>query len=214
MRIENKMEKSKNIFIKIDEFIFHKLDLFKSEGSFQKINEILSGFDEEQQKIFAQVLTFTVLLVPYFFVASLWWGNHSSKKRVDVKNQILEQISTLNGSRDLLSNVSSSYLAPMAITGQEDLDNKIRNIMSSTGIDQSKVNVINFSQISTTSTVAKIEAVLSFKHFGTQDFSQFMKSLVETERFKILRINLVKNKATNLLQGEVSLMHLGKNSAF
>ena len=56
--------------------------------------------------------------------------------------------------------------------------------------------------------------MLSFQNFGTQDFSNFMKALVENERFKVMRINLTKDKASNLLKGEVSLMHLGKNSSF
>lgn len=208
------MDKSKNVFIKIDEFIFQKLDLFKMDGSFQKINELLSALDEEQKKVFAQVVTFSLFLIPYIFVMVLWWGNHSTKNRIGVKTQILEQVSLLTNNRDALVNVSSNYVSPNAIFGQEDLDNKIRNIISTANIDQDKVSVLNFNQVSTTSTIAKIEAVLSFKNFGTQDFSNFMRSLVETERFKILRINLVKNKATNLLQGEVSLMHLGKNAAF
>lgn len=208
------MEKSKNVFIKIDEFIFQQLDLFKAEGSFQKIHELITTLEEDQQKIFAQVLTFSLLLVPYVFVVNLWWGNHNMKKNAEIKNQILEQVSILNANRDALANVSSNYLAPVAILGQEDLDNKIRNIMSIANIEQNKVSILNFTQVSTTSTLAKVEAVLSFKNFGTENFSNFMRSLVETEKFKVLRINLVKNKTSNLLEGEVSLMHLGKNSAF
>ena len=88
------MEKTKNIFIKINDFIFKKIDLFKSDGSFQKLNDILGGLEEEQQKLFAQLLTFFFLLLPFVFVATLWWGNHKAKKNIDIKNQILEQIST------------------------------------------------------------------------------------------------------------------------
>lgn len=208
------MDKAKNIFIKIDEFIFQKIDLLRTDGSFQKVNEILGNLDEDQQKIYAQVLTFSLLIFPFIFVAILWWGNHSFKKRIEVKNQILEQISVLNGNHDALVNVSSNYLAPTAIGGQEDLDNKIRNIISSANIEQNKVNVLNFNQVSSTSNLSKVEAVLGFKNFGTQDFSNFMKALVEVEKFKVMRINLTKDKTSNLLQGEVSLLHLGKNSAF
>jgi hypothetical protein len=207
------MEKSKNIFIKIDEFIFQKLDFFKTDSSFQKINELLNSVDEEQQKIFAQLLTFTLIIIPYLFVLTLWWGNHKARVNLEVKSQILEQISTLNGNRDALANVSSTYLAPIAILGQEDLDNKIRNLMSANNIEQTKVHVLNFTQVSTTSSIAKIETTLSFQNFGTQDFSNFMRTLVEQEKFKVLRISLSKNKTTNLLNGEVSLMHLGKSSA-
>jgi hypothetical protein len=206
------MDKSKNIFIKIDEFIFQKIDLLKADGSFQKINDLLSGLEEDQQKIFAQVLTFTMLVIPFLFVATLWWGNHKLKKNMEIKNQILEQVATLTGNKDTLTSVSSTYVAPTAIMGQEDLDNKIRNLMSASSIDQNKVHVLNFSQLSTTSNIAKIEALLSFQNFGTQDFSNFMRALVEQEKFKVMRISLTKDKTTSLLRGEISLMHLGKSS--
>lgn len=206
------MEDNKNIFIKIDEFIFQKLDLLRADGSFQKINELITTLDENQQKIVAQVLTFSLILIPYMVVATLWWGNHFSKKRLEVKNQILEQISMLNGNKGSLMQVSSTYLAPTPIQSQEDLDNKIRNLMSSVNIDQKKISVHNFSQLSTSSAVAKVEASISFKEFGTQDFSSFMSTLVEKERFKITRISMTKNNTTSLLSGEISLIHLGKTA--
>ncbi len=208
------MEKTKNIFIKIDEFIFQKIDLFKTDGSFHKINELLIGLEEDQQKIFAQVLTFTLLIIPFLFVMTLWWGNHKTKANLEVKNQILDQIAFLNGNKGTLTSVSANYISPVPILGQEDLDNKIRNIMSASSIDQSKVRILNFNQLSTSNSIAKIEASLSFQNFGTQDFSNFMRALVEQEKFKVMRINLTKNKTSNLLQGEVSLMHLGKSSSF
>lgn len=207
------MEKSKNIFIKVDEFIFQKLDIFKTDASFQKMNDLLTSLDEKQQKIIAQIFTFTLILIPYIFVLTLWWGNHKSRVDLEVKTQILEQISILNGNRETKNLVSSAYLASETIQGQEDLDNKIRNLMSASTIDQSKVHVLNFTQVSTTSSLSKIEATLSFQSFGTQDFSNFMRSLIEQEKFKIFRISLQKDQTSNLLNGEMSLMHLGKNSS-
>lgn len=208
------MDKTKNFFIRIDEFIFQKIDLLKNDGSFQKINEYLSGLEEEQQKIFAQLLTFTLLILPYIFVATLWWGNHKAKKNIEVKNQILEQIATLNGNRDTLTTVSATYVSPTPINGREDLDQKIVNMVSTSGIDQSKVQVQNFNQISTSNNISKIEAQISFRNFGTQDFSSFMRALVEQEKFKVMRIDLVKDKTSSLLQGQVTLLHLGKSAAF
>lgn len=208
------MDKSKNIFIKVDEFIFQKIDQLKTDGSFQKVNEVLNGLEEDQQKLFAQLLTFTFLVIPFLFVMILWWGNHKAKMNIEIKNQILEQIATLNGNKDALINVSSTYVSPTPIMGQEDLDNKIRNLMSSASIDQSKVHVVNFNQVSSSSTISKIEAVLNFQNFGTTDFSNFMRALVEQEKFKVMQINLTKNSTSNLLQGDVTLMHLGKSSSF
>lgn len=208
------MEKKKNIFIKIDEFIFLKLDYLKTDSNFQKFNEILSGFEEKQQKLFAQILTFSLILIPYLFVVTLWWGNHKAKNNLAIKNQILEQISILNGNRETKAFISSTYLSPVAILGKDDLENKIRNLMSASNIEQTKVRVINFTQLSSSSSISKVEATLSFQNFGTVDFSNFMHALAEKDKFKVIRIKLAKNKTSGLLAGDVTVIHLGKNSPF
>lgn len=206
------MEKSNNIFIKIDEFVFQKLDQIKAEGAFQKFNDILSALDENQQKTIAQFTTFTFLIIPYLFVAFFWWGNIQTKKSLETKKQILEQIALFDGNKQALNNVSSNYLSPSAIPDQNSLDNKIRNLLSQNSIDQQKVNINNFNQTSTTSNVLKIEAELSFKNFGTTDFSNFIRGLIENERFKITKVDLNKNKENDLLEGTISLMHMGQNA--
>ena len=204
------MEKN-NFFIKIDEFIFQKLDLLKSEGISQKFNDVVSGLDEDQQKIVAQVTTFTFILLPFIFVIILWWGNSTTKKSIADKKQIIEQIALFDGNKSTLNNVSANYLAPAAIASQNEMDNKLRNIMSNNSIDQSKVVITNFHQTSTSSSVGKIEAEITFKDFGTNDFSNFMKGLIEIERFKVLRVDLTKNKESSLLKGSITLMHMGQS---
>ncbi len=205
------MEKTKSVFIKIDEFIFQKLDLLKAEGLFQKAQDLMSNLDEAQQKLAAQLTTFFLLLFPFFVVLGFWLTNHQAKKAIEVKKQIIEQIALFDGNKTTLSNVSGNYLSQNVIQGQDDLDNRIRNIASSSQIDQGKVSVTNFSQTSSSASVSKIEADITFTGFGTSDFSNFMRGMVESEKFKVQKINLTKNSETNLLEGIVSVLHLGQN---
>lgn len=205
------MEKSKSLFIKIDEFIFQKLDLLKAEGLFQKAQDLMTNLDESQQKLAAQLTTFLMLLLPFFIVLGFWITNSQSKKAIEVKKQIIEQIALFDGNKTTLSNVSGNYLSQNSIQGQDDLDNRIRNIASSSQIDQQKVSITNFSQTSSSASVSKIEAVIAFYGFGTSDFSNLMRGMVESERFKVEKINLTKNTKTNLLEGSVSVIHLGVN---
>lgn len=205
------MDKAKSIFIKIDEFIFQKLDLLKAEGLFQKGQDLIANLDEDQQKVAAQVAAFTFILFPFLIVAGLWLGNHKTKKNLEIKKQIIEQIALYDGNKTTLNNVSGNYLSPGPISGQDDLDNKIRNVAASSGIDQQKISVVNFVQAGQSSNVTKIEADLSFRGFGTSDFSNFMRGLVESERFKISKVSLTKNNETNLLEGVISVLHLGQS---
>lgn len=205
------MEHAKSFFIKIDEFIFQKLDLLRAEGMFQKGQDLLSNLEEAQQKTVAQVAAFFFLLFPFFIVLFLWWGNSQAKKGIETKKQIIEQIALYDGNRTTLNNVSGNYLSSSAINGQEDMDNKVRNIASSFTIDQQKITIQNFNQTSSSATIAKAEADISFTGFGTTDFSNFMRGLVENEKFKIQKVNLTKNTATQLLEGSISVLHMGQN---
>jgi hypothetical protein len=207
------MSKPNNIFIKIDEFIFQKLDLLKTEGVFQKFNDMIAGLDEAQQKLVAQLTTFFFILAPFFVALFLWWGNTQTKKGLEIKKQIIEQIAFFDGNQTALNNISANYLSPTAIMTENDLDSKLKNIMASYSIDSQKVSISGFTQASTTSTISKIEAIVSFRGFGTSDFANFVRGLTEAERFKILKVDLVKNKESSLLQGSIALMHMGQNSS-
>jgi hypothetical protein len=204
------MEKQ-SFFIKIDEIIFQKLDLLKSEGISQKFNDAISGLEEDQQKIIAQVTTFTFIILPFIFVIVLWWGNLQTRKSIADKKQIIEQIAIFDANKNALNNISANYLAPIAISSQNEMDNKLRNILSTNSIDQNKVQITSFHPTSTSSSIGKIEAEVTFNEFGTNDFSNFMRGLIETERFKVLKIDLTKNKESNLLKGSITLMHMGQS---
>lgn len=207
------MEKAKSLFIKMDEFIFQKLDLLKAEGIFQKTQDLIANLDENQQKVAAQVAAFAFLFVPYLVVLGLWWGNSVTKKNLEVKKQIIEQIALYDGNKNTLSSVSQNYLSPYPISGQDDLDNKIRNIAAGSSIDQQKVSVTNFNQMGQSSSISKIEADIAFNGFGTADFSSFMRGLVENEKLKIVRVTLTKNTETQLLDGTLSVIHMGQAPA-
>jgi len=200
------------MFKKIDQFIFVKLDLFKNDNSFQKFNDLNSALNEEQQKVIAQVFVFGIALMPYIVSAFFFFGNYKIRKNIELKNQILEQISLLNANHNSLNNTSNQYASTAAYTSKEELDNKIRNLFSSRGIDQNKVSITDFNQINSSSTVSRIETTIHFENFGTQDFSNFLNTLMDAEKFKVQKISLLKNVTNNLLQGDLTLVHIGRNT--
>ena len=205
------MNIKKSPFIKIDEFIFQKIDFLKSEGFFLKFNDVLANLNEEQQKLTAQLTTFFCLLVPFTFAAFLWYGNFQTKKYITIKKQIIDQIALLEGHKNTLNNISANYLSPSSIISQDDLDNRIKNLLANYSIDSTKVNISSFTQSSSSSRVSRIEAEVLFKDFGTLDFSNFLKGLIENEKFKITKVELDKNIESKLLQGRISVIHLGQN---
>lgn len=206
------MGRARHFFIKIDQFIFARLDQLKNEASFQKLNELLLNLNDEQQKLFAQLLVFTLILIPYLFSITMWWSNSVIKKRIETKNQIIEQIAYLSGNKDTLNNISSRYLSTSAMLNKEDLENRIVNIASRHQIGANKLEVQNFNVLGSTSSMSKIEAKINFHDFGTNDFSNFTREIIDIERFKIVAIDLKKNNESNLLQGTYEIRHIGRNN--
>jgi hypothetical protein len=208
------MGSARNFFIKIDQFIFAKLDQLKNESSFQKINDLMLNLNDEQQKILTQIIVFSIIIIPYLFISVFWWSNHKIKQTIENKNQIIEQIAYLNGNKDALNNVSVKYLAGNAINSQDEIRSKLVNIASRYQINSGKVTVESYNILSSTSTITKIESSISFHDFGTQDFSNFMREIVEVEKFKITNIDIHRNNETNLLQGKIDIRHVGRNNSF
>lgn len=208
------MGNARNFFLKIDQFIFNKIDQLKNDSGLLKLNDLLLNLSDEQQRIFIQVLVFSFILIPYLFLTIFWWSNSSIKSRLDFKNQIIDQISLLNGNRDTLSNVTNSYLSTNGINSRDEIEGKLVNIASRYNINSNKVRLLDFSPVSTSSTVTKIEAKVKFSDFGTQDFSNFMRELVEVEKFKIYKIDLNKNIDNSLLEGTLEIRHMGRTGLY
>lgn len=206
------MKSLMKLFKKIDQFIFLKLDLFRNDSSFQKFNDLKANFNEEQQNTISQVLVFAVIFIPFIITGIISFGNYRIRKNIELKNQILEQISILNSNHETLNNTSNQYVSSTAYTSREDLDNKIRNLFSEKGLDQNKFSITDFTQLSSSSTVSKVETTIHFENFGTQDFSNFLNTMVDVEKFKVEKVTLLKNKTNNLLQGDLTLVHIGRNA--
>jgi len=200
------------LFKKLDQFIFLKLDLLKNENGLQQFNDLKANLNEQQQNTIAQVIVFSIIIFPFLISSFLWYGNSQLKKNIELKKQILEQISVLTNNRDSLNNTSNLYVSSGAFTSKEDIDNKVRNLFSAKGIDQSKVTILDFNLISSNSAISKIETNIHFENFGTQDFSNFLNTMIDAQKFKVQKISLTKNKDNELLQGDVTLMHIGRNN--
>lgn len=204
------MKKTKNFFIKIDQYIFNLIDQAKNDPSLSRIFELLQSLNDDEQKIVSQIIIFTCIIIPYLFVVYFWISNGNLRKQNDLKAQILEQMSYLNGNKDTLLSASGMVLTTPALASQGDLENHIVNIASKYQINPTHVKVQSFNPINSSSNYGKIEAEIEFNNFGTNDFSNFMREIIDNEKFKIAAIDLVKNAENELLNGHLRIKHIGR----
>lgn len=201
-----------SVFKKIDSFLFKQIDHLRSDPNLSRLGDTLSSLSEQESKIIQQLFTFGVLLFPFLIAGMLFYGNIQTKKSLALKKQAIEEFDMLSSNRDSLLATGPQFLSASSLSDQSDLENRVRNILSSNNIDQGKVSITNFDIALTSSTFTKSQSVIQFNRFGTMDFSNFLKNLVEIEKFKINRIKMTKDMETELLLGEIGLIHLGRNT--
>lgn len=201
-----------SIFKKIDTFIFKQIDNAKSDANFSKLVDSFSSLSEQETRYIQQFLAFGFIIFPYLIIAFLYWGNIQNQKLINLKKQVLDEFEILSSNRSNLLAQGPSLLAPSSLSGQSDLENRVRNVLSSNSIDQNKVSVTSFDVGMTSSTFTKSTSIIQFNKFGTQDFNKLLRNLIDMEKFKISKLKLKKDIETELLLGEIELLHLGRNA--
>lgn len=202
-----------SFFKKIDTAIFKQLDQLKNDPNFNKISDTFTTLSEQESRAIQQIMAFGAILAPFLIAGFLFWGNYQTKKTLNLKKQVLEEFEVLNSNRSNLLAQGPSLLAPTSLQGQSDLENRVRNVLSSNSIEQSKVSVVSFDVGLSSSTFTKSTSLIQFNKFGTQDFNLLLRNLIEMEKFKVSRVKMKKDSETDLLLGEIELLHLGRNSS-
>lgn len=205
------MGQKKPIFRQIDEFVFQKVDLIKNDSSFQQLLESFTSLSEKEQQIVAQSLAIGVIVIPYLFVLYLAWSNYSIRQRITAKNQIIEQASLFESNQNALNDIGPETVSDYGLQSASDLQGKLAQLGSPV-VEASKISVRNFNILNSTHYFQKVEGTVHFEKFGTQDFSHFMTGLTDREKFKIGKIDLKTNKETRLLEGDIQVIHVGRNA--
>ncbi len=205
------MAQKESVFKKIDYFIFKKIDEFNADSGAVKLHDLFTSLPEQESKIIQQILAFGFILIPFLVVLFLFWGNYQIKGELAVKNEVINEFQILNSNRDNLQAFGPQFLSDATLRSQSDLENKIRDLLTTNNIDQTKVTFSNFEILQNTDTYLKSTANINFTKFGNQDFSSLMKSLVDIEKFKISSIKMNRESDTELLGGVIEVIHLGRN---
>jgi len=76
----------------VDDFIFKQLDIFKESEAKSKINDTLNSLTEQQHKIFSQVGSFILILIPFVILVSVMISNSMLKSEISLKQEILTEV--------------------------------------------------------------------------------------------------------------------------
>ena len=207
------INKLQDIFQKSDKAAFKLAEGLLARPEYQKLIDLIASLEEKQQKMASQFLTLGIIFFPFLVALIINFSNSSLRFEVATYKEISEQIQHFNFKSNELSSLGQTSLGPAPITGQEDLNTKIKTILTSKSISAEKVSVISFDDIASTKHLKNIEASLSFKDFTLSDLNVFLNSLTQIEKFKILEFQIDKNISSTKLGGVFKVLQMAKDQS-
>jgi hypothetical protein len=196
------------LFKKIDRAIFERLDRFRLSPGYNNVQDFYNGLDEDQQKVFKSVIVISIFIVPIIFLSILWWQNNSIKTDLQARVDLVSKANEIIGQRESLQNIAPNILSLNPIDGQSMMTSRVSNVLSSSGMDLSKIKIEDFDSDISSGNIIKSEANLKFSNFSTDEMINMLLNLIQREKFRIQHANISRNSDNNLLNGRFHIVHL------
>lgn len=197
------------LFKKIDRAAFERIDKFKMSPGYNSLQDFYNGLEEEQQKFFKALVIFMLFFLPALFLGLFWWHNQSLKSQMELRLELISTANQILGQKQGLQNVSDRILSSNPIDGASMMTSRLSNLLSTIGVDLSKIQVSNYEGSKVSGSIMRSEADFKFNNLSTDDLMNIFSAMIQREKFKIESVDIRRNADTNLLQGQFHAVHFG-----
>ena len=203
------MEENKSlpIFRQIDQAIFDKIDKFKLTTNYNPIQDFYNGLEEEQQKVFKAGIIALIILLPLLGLGLFWLQNSNLKKDLAYRSSIASKANEIIGQSQGLQEITPNVFSQNPIDSQSMMTTRLSSLLSSMGVELSKIQVNNFTSKTISSHIIKAEAKFIFNNLSTDELMNMFTSMISREKFRISSVEIKRNTDTNMLQGHFIAIH-------
>jgi hypothetical protein len=200
------------LFRKLDQAIFEKIDLFQKTPNYNIIQDFYNGLEEEQQKIFKGLIVVLIFALPLGIIGLFWWQNNSLRENLILRTSIISKANQIIGQDQSLNEITPRVFSLNPIDGQSMMTSRLSGLLSSSGVDLSKIQVSNFNSNQLSATLLKAEADFNFNNVSTDELMNIIMAMISREKFRVSSINIKRNADTNMLQGQFHAIHFSEFS--
>lgn len=194
-------------FKKIDREIFDRLDKFKLTPGYNNIQDFYNGLEEEQQRVFKGAVILVIFLIPMFFLGFVYWQNNDLKEDLKTRIALISKANEIIGQKQGLLEVSPTVLSDSPIDGASMMTSRLSNLLSTLGLDLSKIQVSNYAGEMISDTIMRSEADFAFSSVSTDELMNIFTAMISRERFRIQSVKIIRNAESNLLEGQFHAIH-------
>lgn len=198
---------SSPLFKKVDQAVFESIDKFKQSPNYSSLQDFYNGMEEEQQKVFKAFLVIALFALPALLLAFLFFQNGALKNDLELRNSIANNANKILGKNRGLQEAGSNILSMSPIDSSSMMTSRLSTLLSSMGVDLSKIQVKDFTSTLISEGVMKSEADFSFSKVSTDELMNIFTAMIQREKFRIQQVSITRNDDTNLLEGQFHAVH-------
>jgi hypothetical protein len=193
----------------MDEFVLTQIEKLKESPQFHKVVDKYNSLEESEHTIANAILMGITIIVPFIFII-IFYAIFNSQNSILTQNEaIIHSASKIIAqSKELKSQKSQTF--GREVTTQSSLKSMISGVLSSSGIDTSKVTIDNF-EIFETAGINEVNATVQFKELSSHNVYALLQNLILTNKFKAKNINIEKNRKIQLLNGSIDVIYFSKS---
>jgi hypothetical protein len=200
-------EKKLPLFRRIDQGIFERIDKFKQTPNYTPIQDFYNSLEEEQQKLFKGLVILGIFLLPLLAIGAVWWQNKNFREDLALRRALISKANEIIGQSQSLQEIMPVVFSENPIDSQSMMTSRLSSLLSSSGVDLSKIQVSEFDSSNISSTVLKSEAKFSFTNVSTDELMNILTAMLQREKFRVSAIDIKRNNDNNLLQGTFQAIH-------
>lgn len=195
------------MFKKVDLAIFDRLDKFKQTTNYTNLQDIYNGFEEDQQKALKGGTILGILILPALFLTFLWWQNSRLKDDLQLRKSIVSKANEILGQKQGLAEVKFNVISGNPIDSDSMMTSRLSQLVSTVGMDLSKIKVNEFNASPVSAEVMRTEANISFNNLSTDELMNLLTAMIQREKFRISEINITRDAQSNFLKGKFHAIH-------
>jgi hypothetical protein len=200
-------QKALPLFRRIDQAIFDKIDKFKQTPNYNPIQDFYNSLEEEQQKLFKGIVILSIFILPLMALSMIWWQNGNYKEDLALRRNLISKANEIIGQSQSLQEITPQVFSGNPIDSESMMTSRLSSLLSSVGVDLSKIQVSDFSSDTISSNVLKSEAKFAFTNVSTDELVNIISAMMQREKFRVSSIEVKRNNDSNLLGGSFQAIH-------
>lgn len=195
------------LFKKADKAVFEQIDKFKTTPNYTIVQDYYNGLEEEQQKVFKGVIILLIFLLPAGLLGVMYMQNASIREDYDLRVSIAKKSQEILAQNRGIRDVSPNILSASPIDSESMMTSRLSSLLSSSGVDLSKIQVSGFATDMISSLISRAEADFSFTNVSNDELMNIFTGMIQREKFRIASVDITKNPDTQLLSGQFHAIH-------